>query len=111
VTGWPNASWNAGIEIPRPSFLPLRKSSRLIRRFEVGMPHFYFHLRSPEGLSKDEDGSHYRNLREAAQDARCTKERYMKDAKAEGRDDSECNFEITDVNGNILMRVPFHTLH
>ena len=75
------------------------------------MPRFYFHLRSPEGLAKDEEGSDYRNLRAAARDGRYTKERYMKDAEEEGRDDSECNFEITDANGSILMRVPFHTLH
>ena len=75
------------------------------------MPHYHFNLRSPEGLSRDEEGIQHRDLREALQDAHRTIEIYLKDAAAEGRDDGDCSFEITDPMGIVLRRVRFRALH
>jgi len=71
------------------------------------MPHFYFHLRTPAGWERDQDGLDFIGLEAAYLDA-C---RAIPDMSAalvkQKRDPLRYGFEIADAAGQFLMEVPF----
>lgn len=72
------------------------------------MPLFYFHVRSTAGLEKDHQGLEFDSLDEAVADARrAGAEMLLDEAVEETRRRTDSTFEITDVSGKVIARVPF----
>lgn len=72
------------------------------------MPLFYFHVRSTAGLEKDQQGLEFDSLDEAIADARrAGAEMLLDKAVEESPAPTESAFEITDVSGKVIARVPF----
>jgi hypothetical protein len=71
------------------------------------MPFYYFHLRTADGLDRDEIGLVYANI-EAAYLGACTAiPKLLAELVQGGHDPSRCIFEITDTEGRRLIDVPF----
>jgi hypothetical protein len=71
------------------------------------MPWFYFHLRGPEGLERDDIGLELANV-EAAYLGACRSVPGMSaDLIYETANPMRYAFEITDASGGLLMEVPF----
>jgi hypothetical protein len=71
------------------------------------MPLFYFHMRGPKGLERDDVGLELAGV-EAAYLGACQAVPGMSaDLIHEGRNPTRYAFEIVDESGNLLMDVPF----
>ncbi|WP_132254575.1 DUF6894 family protein [Methylobacterium segetis] len=71
------------------------------------MPWFYFHLRTPDGLDRDEIGLELIGIEAAYLDA-CRAIPMMADELLEKKVDPRCCcFEITDRAGQALLELPF----
>lgn len=70
------------------------------------MPVFHFHLRTAEGLERDEEGIEFQDLEAAYLDMCDGLPRMVSDLVEEGHDPGRCTFEITDAFGRMLMEVP-----
>ena len=71
------------------------------------MPWFYFHLRGPKGLDRDDVGLELAGV-EAAYLGACEAVPGMSaDLAREETNPARYAFEITDAHGNLLMDVPF----
>ncbi|MER2266823.1 DUF6894 family protein [Methylobacterium oxalidis] len=68
---------------------------------------FYFHLRTAQGLERDEVGLTCPNLEAAYLDACSSIPMLMAELVDRGHDPSACSFEITDWADQFLMEVPF----
>src|SRR5215469_3686204 len=71
------------------------------------MPRFFFHIRSPAGLERDDLGVDLRDIEVAHLEARRAMAGISADLVQEGRDPAEHYFEITDGRGRTVMEVPF----
>jgi len=71
------------------------------------MPHYYFHLASPDGFSPDEIGSEFADI-EAAYLGACQAALEMSIEKLRERGDpSQDRFEISNEDGALLFDLPF----
>lgn len=71
------------------------------------MPHYYFHLGSPQGVSRDEIGSDFADV-EAAYLGACEAALEMSvDMLRQRRDPSRHGFEITNEDGALLFDLAF----
>jgi len=68
---------------------------------------YHFHLRTAEGLERDEAGLIRPDLETAYLDACKTIPALMAELVGKGHDPSCCAFEITDAADQLLMEVPF----
>ncbi|WP_336490020.1 DUF6894 family protein [Methylobacterium nigriterrae] len=71
------------------------------------MTHFYTHLRTAEGLERDEIGTAYPSLEAAYLDACASIPKLAAELIAEGHDPSACSLEICDGADLLLIEVPF----
>ena len=71
------------------------------------MPHFYFHLRTPAGWERDQDGLDFIGLEAAYLDACRTIPDMAADLVRRKHDPLPYGFEIADEAGQLLMEVPF----
>ena len=68
------------------------------------MPHMYFHLRTCDEFHQDDEGCEVSHLAEA-------KKHILEVVRELGEDvDPRWSFEVTDVNGELVMKVPFSTV-
>jgi len=72
-----------------------------------GMPHFYFHLRTPASWERDDMGLDFVGLEAAYLDAYRTIPEMAADLVRRKRDPLRYAFEITDEAGQLLIEVPF----
>ena len=72
------------------------------------MPLFYFHLRTPDGLDRDEEGLDIPSLERAYLDACRTIPGLSAEFLEDGRNPLDCAFVIAGADGATLMEVPFH---
>ena len=71
------------------------------------MPHFYFHLRTPAGWERDQDGLDFTGLEAAYLDACRAIPDMAADLVRRKHDPLPYGFEIADEAGQLLMEVPF----
>jgi hypothetical protein len=71
------------------------------------MPFYYFHLRTAEGLDRDEIGLLYANIEAAYLGACKAIPKLLAELVQGGHDPNCCIFEITDAEGRRLIEVPF----
>src|SRR4051812_2418031 len=71
------------------------------------MSFYYFHLRTADGLERDEIGLLCPNLEAAYLDACGAIPPLLAELARGGHDPSRCAFEITDTADQLLMEVPF----
>jgi len=71
------------------------------------MPHFYFHLRSPAGLTRDKFGQDFDDLEAAYLEACLTIPDMGADLVKRRRNPLPYTFEIANEAGQLLMDVPF----
>ena len=71
------------------------------------MPRFYFHLRTPSGLNRDEAGSEFTSLEAAHLDAFDAIGTMTVDLVRQKANPWQYGFEITDAAGKTLLDLPF----
>lgn len=71
------------------------------------MPLYHFHLRTADGLERDDVGSEFAGIEAAYLQACETIPEMMAGLMEAGRDPLRCSFEIADADGRILIEVPF----
>lgn len=71
------------------------------------MPWFYFHLRSPKGLERDDLGLEFASVEAAYLEACHTVPGMSAELACQKVDPSRYAFEISDLDGRLLMEVPF----
>lgn len=71
------------------------------------MPWFYFHLRSPNGLERDDSGLEFPGVEAAYLEACHTVPGMSADLAYQKVDPTRYAFEISDAGGRLLMEVPF----
>ncbi len=71
------------------------------------MPIYFFHLRGPAGLERDESGIDFPNIEAAFLDAYRTIPALSAELIGDGLDPFRYAFEIADGDGNPLLEVPF----
>ncbi|GJE46595.1 DUF6894 family protein [Methylobacterium soli] len=71
------------------------------------MPHFHFHLQTPDGWEQDEDGLEIVNLETAYLNACRAIPDMAADMIRRGQQPMRFAFEIADAGGLVLMEVPF----
>lgn len=71
------------------------------------MPLFFFHLRTPRGLDRDDAGTTFPGLDEAYLDVCRAIPDMVGDLLRDGHDPLRCTFEIADDRGRLVMDVPF----
>ncbi len=71
------------------------------------MPMFFFHLRAPEGLERDEIGLDCPDFEAAYLEAYGSIPELTADLIRRGRNPMECAFEIEDAEGKLLITLPF----
>ncbi|MEA1832177.1 hypothetical protein U8607_08785 [Methylobacterium durans] len=71
------------------------------------MPYFYTHLRTANGVERDDLGTEYPSLDAAYLDACAGIPKLMAELVQEGHDPSACSFEIRDEADQLLWEVPF----
>ncbi|MCJ2021769.1 hypothetical protein MKK84_30895 [Methylobacterium sp. E-065] len=71
------------------------------------MPWFYFHLRSPEGLNRDDIGLEFPSMEAAYLEACHTVPEMSADIVRKKANPARHAFEITDDSGALLIEVPF----
>ena len=71
------------------------------------MPRFYFHLRSPAGLDRDDIGLDLEGVEAAYLDACASVPSMIMDLLQRNASPYQHTFEIVDSSGNLLTEVPF----
>lgn len=74
------------------------------------MPHYYFHVRSPDGTARDEEGSDLPDLGAAREMALATGRELVADAVKSGRDRTLESVSIADESGRELAAVSIDDL-
>jgi len=69
------------------------------------MPHYYFHLRTTEGIERDEEGITFPNLAEAKADVLSCLFEMGSDKLSAGQQNNLLGMEITDAQGTVLASV------
>ena len=69
------------------------------------MPHYFFHLRTADGLERDDDGITFPSLDEAKADALACLFEMGSDKLSAGQQNNLLGMEITDDHGTVLASV------